>query len=175
MRSRATTIFLSCILSFVVARSGFAQGTDLGTLRGTVTDASGAVIAGAKVTVTDALTNAKRVTSTNSEGSYQVFGLKPGAYEISIEAPGMSQGEIHGVMLNGSDVVTTGCGADVQQKMTSAAAIASASSAAPLATAAVDAGHPGHTVGAGPDRGHRHRQDLVAGTGNADGHLDLPS
>jgi len=95
----------------------FAQGTDLGTVRGTVTDASGAVVAGAKVTVTDALTNTSRVTTTNSEGSYQVFGLKPGAYEVAIEAAGMTKSEIHGVVLNGSDVVTT----DVVLKVSSAA------------------------------------------------------
>ena len=90
MRSRAIAVFLSLLLSLVVARLSFAQGTDLGTVRGTVTDASGAVVAGAKVTVTDALTNTSRVTTTNSEGSYQVFGLKPGAYEVAIEAAGMT-------------------------------------------------------------------------------------
>jgi hypothetical protein len=107
VRSRTTVVLLFFILSLVVAKSGFGQGTDLGTVRGTVTDASGAVIAGAKVTVTDALTNANRVTTTNSEGSYQVFGLKPGTYEVSVEAAGMTKSEIHNVVLNGSDVVTT--------------------------------------------------------------------
>jgi len=117
VRSRAIAVFLSLLLSLVVARLSFAQGTDLGTVRGTVTDASGAVVAGAKVTVTDALTNTSRVTTTNSEGSYQVFGLKPGAYEVAIEAAGMTKSEIHGVVLNGSDVVTT----DVVLKVSSAA------------------------------------------------------
>ena len=65
MRSRATAVFLSFILSLFVAGSAFGQGTDLGTIRGTITDASGAVVAGAKVTVTDILTNTNRVTETN--------------------------------------------------------------------------------------------------------------
>jgi carboxypeptidase family protein len=107
VRSRATAVFLSFILSLFVAGSGFGQGTDLGTIRGTITDASGAVVAEAKVTVTDVLTNTNRVTETNSDGSYQVFGLRPGTYELTIEAPGMSKSEIHGVVLNGSDLVTT--------------------------------------------------------------------
>ena len=107
MRSRATAVFLSFILSLFVAGSSYGQGTDLGTVRGTITDASGAVVAGAKVTVTDVLTNTNRVTETNSNGSYQVFGLRPGTYEITVEAPGMSKSEIHGIVLNGSDVVTT--------------------------------------------------------------------
>jgi len=107
LRSRATAVFLSFILSLFVAGSSYGQGTDLGTVRGTITDASGAVVAGAKVTVTDVLTNTNRVTETNSNGSYQVFGLRPGTYEITVEAPGMSKSEIHGIVLNGSDVVTT--------------------------------------------------------------------
>jgi len=90
-----------------VAGSGFGQGTDLGTIRGTITDASGAVVVGAKVTVKDVLTNTSRVTETNSDGSYQVFGLRPGTYEVAVEAKGMSKSEIHGIVLNGSDVVTT--------------------------------------------------------------------
>src|SRR5256885_14183000 len=51
------------------------QGTDLGTIRGTVTDASGAVVPNASVTITDQTTNSTRRTSTNSHGEYQVFGL----------------------------------------------------------------------------------------------------
>jgi len=117
VRSRATAVFLSFIFSLFVAGSGFGQGTDLGTIRGTITDASGAVVAGAKVTATDVLTNTNRVTETNSDGSYQVFGLRPGTYELTIEAPGMSKSEIHGIVLNGSDVVTT----DAVLKVSSAA------------------------------------------------------
>lgn len=117
MRSRTVVVFLFFVLSLVVAGSSSGQGTDLGTVRGTVTDASGAVVAGATVTVTDALTKTSRVTSTNSDGGYQMFGLKPGTYEVTIEAPGMTKSEIHGVVLNGSDVVTT----DVALKVSSAA------------------------------------------------------
>ena len=117
MRSRAAFVFLVCILSLVFAGSSFAQGTDLGTVRGTVTDSSGAVIAGAKVTLTDSLTGTSRVTSTNSDGNYQVFGLKAGTYEITVETPGMAKSEIHGVVLKGSDVVTT----DAVLKVSSAA------------------------------------------------------
>jgi len=117
VRSRTAFVFLLSILCLFIARSSFGQGTDLGTVRGTVTDASGAVIAGAKITVTDALTNTSRITSTNSGGSYQVFGLKPGTYAITVEAAGMTKSEIQNVVLNGSDVVTT----DVVLKVSSAA------------------------------------------------------
>src|SRR2546430_16693235 len=44
----------------------FAQGTDLGTIRGLVTDSSGAVIPDAKVTILDLGTNTTRETATNA-------------------------------------------------------------------------------------------------------------
>jgi hypothetical protein len=95
-------------LAFLFCAAGvvLGQGTDLGTIRGTVTDSSGAVIAGAAITVTDALTNAVRETRTNSQGNYEMFGLKPGTYRVAITAAGMSKKEITDIVLNGSDTVS---------------------------------------------------------------------
>jgi len=92
--------------SILRCRSVFGQGTDLGTIRGTVTDSTGAVIPGAMVTVTDALTKTARETRTNSRGIYEMFGLQPGTYRVVITAAGMSKEEITDVVLNGSDVVS---------------------------------------------------------------------
>jgi hypothetical protein len=83
----------------------FAQGTDLGTIRGTVKDASGAVIANAKVTITDLDTNTSRRTNANGAGDFEVFGLKSGRYKVSVTASGMSTQEINDVVLNGSATV----------------------------------------------------------------------
>src|SRR6202043_17027 len=96
--------------------SAFGQGTDLGTVRGTVTDTGGAVIAGAAVVVTDDLTKAIRETRTNSQGDYEVVGLNAGTYTVTISAPGMSKSEINNVVVNGSDAV----GADAVLKISSA-------------------------------------------------------
>ncbi len=69
MKHRAAS---TCVvfLAFLFCAAGvvFGQGTDLGTIRGTVTDSTGAVIPGATVTVTDTLTNTSRETKTNSQG-----------------------------------------------------------------------------------------------------------
>src|SRR6202789_3382847 len=83
----------------------FAQGTDLGTIRGTVKDASGAVIADAKVTVTDLETNTSRETKSNGAGDFEVFGLKSGLYKVSATAAGMSTEQINDVLVNGSATV----------------------------------------------------------------------
>src|SRR6266496_1641104 len=84
----------------------FGQGTDLGTIRGTVTDSSGAVVATASVTALDIATGAARETKTNSRGEYQMFGLRSGTYKVTIANSGMATAEITGLILNGSEVVS---------------------------------------------------------------------
>lgn len=107
-RSSLRTIALLCLSFALLSSAGPAlgQGTDLGTIRGTVTDTTGAAIAGAKVTVTDALTGAIRETQTNSQGSYELFGLKAGKYKATFEAQGMTRSEVTNIVLNGSDIAT---------------------------------------------------------------------
>ena len=102
----AFTCVICLALLFCVSSTVFGQGTDLGTIRGTVTDSTGAVIPSATVTVTDALTNSARETKTNSQGNYEMFGLKPGTYRVVITAVGMSKKEITDIVLNGSDTVS---------------------------------------------------------------------
>jgi hypothetical protein len=102
----ASTCVVFLALLFCAAGLAFGQGTDLGTIRGTVTDPTGGVIPNATVSVIDALTNTARETRTNSQGNYEMFGLKPGAYRVTITAVGMSKKEITDVVLNGSDIVS---------------------------------------------------------------------
>src|SRR5437016_14325368 len=68
----------------------FGQGTDLGVIRGTVTDASGATVPNATVTITDTGTNSQRTVRTNNAGEYEANSLKSGSYTISIAAAGFS-------------------------------------------------------------------------------------
>ena len=100
----------TCVLFLLSLTFGgglvFGQGTDLGTIRGIVTDTTGAIIPGAAVSVVDALTSSIRETRTNSQGNYEMFGLKPGTYRVTITAPGMSKYEIMDIVLNGSDTVS---------------------------------------------------------------------
>ena len=97
---------LVVVVSLACAQSLFAQGTDLGTIRGLVTDAGGAAIPGAKVVVLDISTGTTRQTTTNSQGDYQIFGLRPGSYKVSVSAPDMRTTDLTGIVLRGSDVVS---------------------------------------------------------------------
>lgn len=94
------------VLCLECAQFALAQGTDLGTIRGLVTDPSGAVIPNAKVIILDLGTNTTRETATNARGEYQMFGLRSGNYKVSVSAPGLTTQDITGVVLNGSDVVS---------------------------------------------------------------------
>src|ERR1035441_9206891 len=94
----------------------FAQGTDLGTIRGLVSDSSGAAIPNAKVVVTDLSTNTTRETTTNSQGEYQLFGLRPGGYKVLVSAPGMGTLDLTGIVLNGSDIVNANATLKVASK-----------------------------------------------------------
>ena len=81
----------------LAADLSFAQG--FGSLVGTVTDPSGAVVAAAKVTVTNPATGQVREESTNAQGYFTVASLKPATYDVSVSAPGFSQSTQKGVTL----------------------------------------------------------------------------
>jgi outer membrane receptor protein involved in Fe transport len=59
-----------------------------GSIAGTVADNNGAVVAGAKVTITNVATNISRVATTNEVGLYRVPALEPGIYTVKIEKDG---------------------------------------------------------------------------------------
>jgi hypothetical protein len=67
--------------------SAVAQVTTADVL-GTVTDSSGAVVANAKVVITNTGTNDARTGQTNSEGEYVFTFLKPGRYSVRVEGSG---------------------------------------------------------------------------------------
>jgi hypothetical protein len=68
----------------------FAQ-IDTGTITGRVTDPSGAVVAGAQVTVVQTEMNFENVTQTNPEGIFRVQSLRPGPYRITVSAAGFKR------------------------------------------------------------------------------------
>src|SRR6266853_905034 len=74
------------ILLAAAAPQLFAQ--NFGEITGTVADSSGAVIAGAAVSVTNTATNQVRRTTTNDTGAYSAPFLVPGTYDIRVENTG---------------------------------------------------------------------------------------
>ena len=106
MKLRSCLATLAIFAFFACSILLYGQGTDLGTIRGSVTDSTGALVANASVTVIDTGTGATREAKTNSHGEYQIFGLPSGSYKVRIVNSGMATAEITGLAINGSDVVT---------------------------------------------------------------------
>ncbi|HWX55995.1 MAG TPA: carboxypeptidase regulatory-like domain-containing protein [Verrucomicrobiae bacterium] len=67
------------------------------TIRGTVLDPQGNVIAGATVTVTNPSTGIIKTAKTDGNGAYRVPALPPGTYQISIEVRGFSREVAKGI------------------------------------------------------------------------------
>jgi outer membrane receptor protein involved in Fe transport len=80
---------LGLLLLILLGTTVIAQ-TSRGTLTGTVTDASGAVVANATVKITEGSTGVVRQTTTNSAGIYRFDAVDLGNYTIAVQASGFS-------------------------------------------------------------------------------------
>ena len=82
-------VFLAIGLCCFTAVPAYSQVTGA-TLAGTVTDASGAVIAGATISVKNTATGVSRDTTSDSSGLYSMPNITPGDYEVRVTAKGFS-------------------------------------------------------------------------------------
>ena len=92
-------------LSFTLCMgvSIFAQ-TELATLTGTVTDTSGALLRGVKISVASEETNVATESATNENGRYVIPALRPGTYKVTASLPSFKQYVQSGVTLQVNQV-----------------------------------------------------------------------
>jgi hypothetical protein len=92
--------FALVVLSFLVLSTvAFAQ-RDLGTITGTITDAQGAAIPNAKITLTEDATGLVYPLQSNDAGAFNRPALKTGTYSITVEATGFQKAQQKGLILN---------------------------------------------------------------------------
>jgi hypothetical protein len=85
---RPVVVWTVIILGSLLVTPSRLHAQALSGINGTVTDTSGAAIAGATVTVTNVDTNVSKKTVTTSAGTYYVTDLIPGTYTVKVEQPG---------------------------------------------------------------------------------------
>ena len=94
MKGRAIVAFLLFSACAMVGQ------TFRGTILGTVTDSSGAVVSGAKVTVKNVATGLERTTQTSGDGTYSVPELPLGTYTVTITQAGFQTAVTTGVVVD---------------------------------------------------------------------------
>src|SRR5258705_2483523 len=105
MRVKPFVIALSIALSAVcLVTPGRAQ-TTFGTILGTVTDPSGAVVPNLVVTVTNQGENTSRDVRTDGHGDYLAENVKEGLYTVSVKATGFQQIVLTDVRLTARQIV----------------------------------------------------------------------
>src|SRR5271169_4698621 len=94
MRVRLVLVFV------LLAAASLAAQTFRGTILGSVTDAQGAVVAGAKVTVKNAGTGLERSTESSADGSYALPELPIGTYSVTVVQTGFQTFITTGVVVD---------------------------------------------------------------------------
>ncbi len=102
MKKQAAVFSVFLLLVGVFSGQLFAQ-SGTGTILGTVTDPTDAVIPGATVTITNQGTNIAREVTTDSRGRYVVPLLPVGQYTIRVSSSGFAQGEVTDLVLEVQD------------------------------------------------------------------------
>src|SRR5215470_16275699 len=88
-----------CTAVLGLSIAAWAQGVDA-TLKGRVSDASGAAVPNVKVAVTNTGTNVVTAAPADSAGLYTAPFLKPGVYSVTVEAPGFKKFLREGINLS---------------------------------------------------------------------------
>src|SRR5688572_6901738 len=98
MKHLSCALLLLIAVSPAMARAQFETASVLGTVR----DRTGAIVSGAKVTLTNTGTGVSAVKTSDDRGDYEFFTVRPGIYVVTAEKEGFAMG------LTDNVTVTTG-------------------------------------------------------------------
>jgi len=99
MTKRFSQFVVLAVICLLAASGAWGQASSVGTLTGTVTDATGAVIAGAEVHAKDEATGATFESKSGADGSFTIASLKPGMYTVLVTMNGFKKGEFRNVKI----------------------------------------------------------------------------
>ncbi len=108
MKRRHQTI--SCLLAVALGSqlllATVAAQESRGSITGRVSDATGAVVAGARITITNINMNTSTAVNSDGDGNYSVFYLVPGKYSVTVEAQGFKKFVNQGIEVRVGDKLT---------------------------------------------------------------------
>ena len=90
---------VAAVLAWVGSGAFLYGQKTTGSIQGTVTDSTGAVIPGVKIAVTNTATNVTASATTSSDGTYLVTNLDPSTYTVTAEHPGFERQVQQGVLV----------------------------------------------------------------------------
>jgi hypothetical protein len=108
-RSTRRVFLTLAVLSFgllTLSSAAWAQLTFRGGINGTVTDSTGALVAGATVETTEVSTNTTQKTITSSAGAFAFPSIQIGKYDVTVIAAGFKKEKISGVQVSAGVIYT---------------------------------------------------------------------
>jgi hypothetical protein len=107
--------FILLMSLLMLTTSAFGQ-SGMGSISGRITDSTGAVVVGARVTVRNAATGIKTQAISNTEGLYSALQLIPGKYDVEADAAGFKKEVRQGLEVRVSDRITLDLALSVGQQ-----------------------------------------------------------
>src|SRR5277367_3541191 len=100
MNVRRTVVAIACAIALLLTFSGSARAqSGSGSIIGTVTDKSGAVMANVKVTVSGSALMGERSAVTGANGEYRITTLDPGVYTLVFDLTGFGSVKHQGITI----------------------------------------------------------------------------
>src|SRR5262249_44370291 len=115
LSGKAAAFALLMLLGLAPAAARAQSQASNGTIEGTIVDASGAVLPGVTVTLTNVDTGIDRVVMTNEKGLYRAPLLPLGTYKVAAELPGFKRFEKTGVTLSVGETAVVNASLSVGQ------------------------------------------------------------
>jgi Carboxypeptidase regulatory-like domain len=110
---------IACVFSIAAAITiPAAAQTVQGVVTGNITDASGAAVPGAHVTLTNEGTSVRQTADTNSSGGYRFPLVPPGSYTLDVESSGFAKNETKHITVDASQTVPVNVRLDVASSST---------------------------------------------------------
>jgi hypothetical protein len=100
MKLKYSPVLVLLIVLTVMALPQFIVRAAGGRIEGKITDAKGAAIVGATVTVSDPANNLTQTATTDGQGNFKIEGLAPGTYTVVVSAKGFGDGRLETVKVD---------------------------------------------------------------------------